>query len=64
MSELDKYSTTLRSLTQGRASYKATFNSYQVVPGDAVLVRPGERIPVDGRVLTGGSFVDESMITG
>ncbi len=36
----------------------------QVVAGDRVLVRPGERIPVDGRVIEGESFVDESMITG
>ncbi len=35
-----------------------------VVPGDLVLVRPGERVPVDGRVEEGESFVDESMITG
>ncbi len=35
-----------------------------VVPGDVVLVRPGERIPVDGRLVEGASFVDESMITG
>ena len=35
-----------------------------VVPGDLVVVRPGERIPVDGRVEEGASFVDESMITG
>jgi len=33
-------------------------------PGDAVLVAPGGRIPVDGTVLDGHSFVDESRITG
>ena len=35
-----------------------------VVPGDVIDIRPGDRIPVDGRVLEGASFVDESMITG
>lgn len=32
--------------------------------GDTVLVRPGERIPVDGEVISGSSYVDESMLTG
>jgi Cu+-exporting ATPase len=32
--------------------------------GDTVLVRPGERIPVDGTLLAGTSAVDESMLTG
>jgi len=32
--------------------------------GDVVIVRPGEKIPVDGRILSGGSAVDEAMITG
>jgi Cu+-exporting ATPase len=32
--------------------------------GDAVIVRPGERIPVDGRIIAGASAVDESMVTG
>jgi P-type Cu+ transporter len=36
----------------------------QVVVGDIVLVRPGEKIPVDGRVIDGASAVDESMLTG
>jgi heavy metal translocating P-type ATPase len=36
----------------------------EVRPGDRIRVRPGETIPVDGRVLEGQSYVDESMITG
>ncbi|BDU16389.1 heavy metal translocating P-type ATPase [Lysobacter auxotrophicus] len=36
----------------------------QVRVGDAVVVRPGERIPVDGRILDGRTHADESMLTG
>lgn len=36
----------------------------EVVVGDYIVVRPGEKIAVDGRVVTGHSSVDESMLTG
>lgn len=35
-----------------------------VIAGDIIEIRPGERIPVDGEVIEGASFVDEAMITG
>ena len=36
----------------------------ELAPGEVVHLRPGARVPVDGTVLSGRSFVDESMITG
>jgi len=36
----------------------------EIVVGDRVRVRPGEKVPVDGRVVIGQSSVDESMLTG
>ncbi|MBU0674628.1 MAG: heavy metal translocating P-type ATPase [Proteobacteria bacterium] len=36
----------------------------EINPGDIILVRPGDRIPVDGLVVKGNSSVDESMLTG
>lgn len=41
-----------------------TVDVKQVRAGDYVLVRPGERIPLDGIVETGASFVDQSLVTG
>lgn len=38
--------------------------AHQLQVGDIVLIRPGERIPLDGEVLTGESDADESLITG
>lgn len=36
----------------------------EVIVGDTIVVRPGEKIPVDGEILEGQSAVDESMLTG
>ena len=36
----------------------------EIVPGDAVLLSPGEKAPVDGRVIAGHSYMDQSRITG
>ena len=36
----------------------------EVVVGDAILVKPGEKIPVDGEIVEGNTAVDESMLTG
>jgi Cu+-exporting ATPase len=47
-----------------RAGLEAEVPVDEVIVGDVVLVRPGEKIPVDGVVVEGRSAVDESMLTG
>jgi Cu+-exporting ATPase len=47
-----------------RGGVEADLPIEEVLPGDLVIVRPGEKIPVDGVVRDGESAVDESMLTG
>ncbi len=51
------------SLVSGNGA-ETTVPLDRVHPGDQLRVRPGEKVPVDGVVLTGTSSVDESMLTG
>lgn len=53
---------TARIVTAGGGELEVPARSLRV--GDVVLVRPGERIPVDGEVLSGTGAADESMLTG
>ncbi|GAB5441371.1 MAG: heavy metal translocating P-type ATPase [Fuerstiella sp.] len=46
------------------ASGEETVSLSEVKKGDLLRVRPGEKVPVDGRVVSGASRVDESMLTG
>ncbi|NEO85897.1 MAG: copper-translocating P-type ATPase [Spirulina sp. SIO3F2] len=53
-----------KTATVIRAGQAQAIPIEQVVVGDIVLVRPGEKIPVDGEIMAGQSTVDESMVTG
>lgn len=53
-----------KTATVVRDGQEMTIPIEQVIKGDVVMVRPGEKIPVDGLVLEGASAVDEAMLTG
>jgi Cu+-exporting ATPase len=53
---------TARRLTESGTDEEITVD--QIHPGDRLRIRPGEAVPVDGKVLTGRGSVDESMVTG
>jgi Cd2+/Zn2+-exporting ATPase/Cu+-exporting ATPase len=53
-----------RQVSVRRAGSIRSISAAELSVGDAILVAPGGRIPVDGTVLSGHSFVDESRITG
>lgn len=52
---------TLRAIINGE---EQEIDIHSVEPGMRIVVRPGEKIPVDGQVIMGSSYIDESMITG
>jgi len=58
---LNLQATTARVLRDGE---EEEVDVRDVVPGDVIRVRPGEKVPVDGEVVDGSSYVDESMVTG
>jgi P-type Cu+ transporter len=48
----------------GKQGQEQEIGAERVLPGDVVVVLPGERIPVDGVVMSGASAIDESLLTG
>ena len=55
---------TPKTATLVEGDHEKQIDIADVMAGDVLLVRPGERIPVDGEVLAGTSAVDEAMLTG
>ena len=53
-----------KNATVIRDGKEITISAEEIVPGDILIVRPGERIPADGTVIEGISAIDESAITG
>lgn len=53
-----------RQVTVRRGGQERKLGTQEVNRGETVIIRPGERIPTDGAVLKGTSFVDQSSITG
>lgn len=53
-----------RSARVRRNAVEADIPASDVVPGDTVIIRPGERVPVDGLISSGRTAVDESLVTG
>lgn len=51
-------------LLKGEHGIEVQVETSELIPGDIVLVKPGARIPADGTVVDGHSYVDESMLTG
>jgi len=43
---------------------EAEMHTHEITPGDIIIIRPGEKVPLDGKVVTGHSYVNESPITG
>lgn len=53
-----------KTLTRLRDGKTEEIKIEDVMLGDRIVIKPGEKIPVDGKVLGGSSFIDESMISG
>ncbi|KAJ4366384.1 Cu(2+)-transporting P-type ATPase [Neocucurbitaria cava] len=54
----------VRTSTDGNAAEEKTIATELIEVGDVVILRPGDKIPADGTVTRGESYLDESMVTG
>ncbi|MBE2280516.1 MAG: cadmium-translocating P-type ATPase, partial [Ignavibacteriaceae bacterium] len=47
-----------------RGDSEVSIDIFQLSPGDVVIIKPGDKIPADGNILTGNSSINESLLTG
>ncbi|EKD41332.1 MAG: hypothetical protein ACD_73C00766G0004, partial [uncultured bacterium] len=47
-----------------RGDRELSLSVEQILPGDVIIVKPGQKVPVDGIIISGKSTIDESMLTG
>ncbi|OGG52692.1 copper-translocating P-type ATPase [Candidatus Kaiserbacteria bacterium RIFCSPHIGHO2_01_FULL_53_29] len=47
-----------------RGDKEMSISSAEIIKGDTVVLRPGDKVPVDGEVIEGGTSIDESLVTG
>lgn len=58
------YRVQTKTATMYRDGVEVSIEAEHLVPGDVIIIKPGEKVPIDGQVIEGRSMVDEALLTG